>query len=567
MKRMNRKLMTLALLLFGATLGALAAPGQAQKVLPAEPILLKGQTVFTLHAGVGSIDAEERAKIVTQRLERLTSTPLHSVTTRVEKTDTGWLVSVGAEPVVTVTEADARAEKMDAQALAQRWAADLAAALRESRGSSVRELMWRLVDTALVISLAVLALLGIRWGRKRLTAWMEERREQLPAVRFRGLEVVSAARMFGSLRTVLGAICLFLALLVVVVAALLVFEQFPSTQGYAEVVALWVWHPLVDIWRGILSYLPSLFYIVVIVLVTRLLLRGISFIFLQAHRGVISLEPWVHRDVARPTGQIVKALVIVVALFFVAPLIPGSGSRAAQGITILLGLMVSFGSTSTVGNVIAGIVLTYMRPYTMGERVQVGNMTGDVIEKTFLYTKLRTIKNEEVIVPSLQAISGSITNYSALAPARGLILHTSVTIGYDAPWRKVHELLLAAAAKTKEVAKTPEPFVWQTALNDFFVTYQLNVYTHRADCMMDTYAQLHQNIQDAFNEGGVEILSPHYFQVRDGNTTSIPASYRAPDYQPRRLLVDARMESGPTAGAVAQAPAAAPPAPEPAGGG
>ena len=331
-----------------------------------------------------------------------------------------------------------------------------------------------------------------------------------------------------------------LMLIVVIAAALLIFGQFPATRGYTESVLLWIWEPLRHILIGALNYLPNLFYILVIVAVTRVVLRVLSFIITQAERGVISLAPWIHRDVAGPTGTLVKAIIVVLALFFIAPLIPGTGSRAAQAITLILGLTVSFGATSTVGNVIAGIVLTYMRPFRLGERVNVGNITGDVVEKTFLYTKIRTIKNEEVIVPSLQAIGGAITNYSALAPRQGLILHTTVTIGYDAPWRKVHELLLGAAAKTKDTLKDPAPFVWQTALNDFFVSYQLNVYTNRADRMMGIYAELHQNIQDAFNEGGVEILSPHYYQLRDGNATSIPGP-QAAQAAPRRFLVDAQV--------------------------
>ena len=182
-----------------------------------------------------------------------------------------------------------------------------------------------------------------------------------------------------------------------------------------------------------------------------------------------------------------------------------------------------------------------MRPFQVGERVNVGGITGDIVEKTFLYTKVRTIKNEEVIVPSLQAIGSANTNYSALAPSRGLILHTTVTIGYDAPWRRVHELLLEAARRTADVEKDPAPFVWQTALNDFFVRYELNAYTRRPDRMMHIYAELHQNIQDAFNEGGVEILSPHYLQLRDGNTSSIPEPHRRSE--PRRFLVEARMKA------------------------
>jgi small-conductance mechanosensitive channel len=193
-----------------------------------------------------------------------------------------------------------------------------------------------------------------------------------------------------------------------------------------------------------------------------------------------------------------------------------------------------------VGNLIAGIVLTYMRPFQLGERIKLGDTVGDVIEKTFLYTKILTIKNEEVVVPSLQTLGGAIINYSAKAKDGQLILHTTVTIGYDAPWRHVHELLLQAADRTSGVLKQPKPFVLQTALDDFYVAYQINVYTDRADKMANAYGELHQNIQDCFNEGGVEICSPHFYQLRDGNATTTPADYLK-NYEAPRFRVDARL--------------------------
>jgi small-conductance mechanosensitive channel len=202
--------------------------------------------------------------------------------------------------------------------------------------------------------------------------------------------------------------------------------------------------------------------------------------------------------------------------------------------------MISFGSTSTVGNIIAGVVLTYMRPFQIGERVKIGDTTGDVVEKTFLYTKVLTIKNEEVTVPSLLVLSTATVNYSAKAQKSGLILHTSVTIGYDAPWRKVHELLLRAADRTADVLKDPKPFVLQTSLDDWYVSYQINTFTDQPNKMAVIYSDLHQNIQDSFNEGGVEILSPHYMQLRDGNATTIPTDYLK-NYEAPRFLVDARL--------------------------
>jgi len=356
--------------------------------------------------------------------------------------------------------------------------------------------------------------------------------------RFRGLELVSAQTLFRNVGRIVRGLHLLCFSLVVLGAALIVFGQFPATRGYARQVGFWLWIPFVRILEGMLGYLPNLFYIVVILVVARFILRMIGYVFGSAERGLISLEPWIHRDVARPTGLIIKVTVMVVTLFFIAPLIPGTGSTAAKGISIILGLMISFGSTSTVGNFVAGIVMMYMRPFQMGERVRIGDTTGDVIERTFLYTKVLTIKNEEVIVPSLTALGSPMVNYSARAHAQGLILHTAVTIGYDAPWRQVHELLIRAAARTAHVLKDPKPFVLQTALDDFYVKYQINAYTDQTSRMAQIYSELHQNIQDSFNEAGVEICSPHYSQLRDGNSTTIPADYRGKDYEAPRFQIE-----------------------------
>jgi len=396
----------------------------------------------------------------------------------------------------------------------------------------------RLLITGFVLVVAFLLVLGLQRLKRRADALLEQQRERIPAFRFRGLELVSAQALFRNLGRIVLTIYLLCLALVVVGASLIVFGQFPATQGYAEQVALWLWIPFVHILEGALGYLPNLFYILVILLVARFILRMIEYVFGAAERGLISLEPWIHRDVARPTGLIIKVTVVIVTLFFIAPLVPGTGSTAARGISIILGLMISFGSTSTVGNFVAGIVLMYMRPFQLGERVRIGDTVGDVIERTFLYTKVLSIKNEEIIVPSLTALGSPMTNYSARAHGQGLILHTAVTIGYDTPWRQVHELLLRAADRTSHVLKEPKPFVLQTALDDFFVNYQINVYTDQASRMAQIYSELHQNIQDSFNEAHVEICSPHYNQLRDGNSTTVPAGFRDNNYEAPRFQVE-----------------------------
>jgi small-conductance mechanosensitive channel len=503
-------------------------------------VRVKGQELFVLTSGTEQLTAAERAEAINRRLQVIADSPPVNLETRVAKTDAGWQVLIGNEPIATVTDDDARPLGITAEQLANRWASVIQRAMVQSTGEeSWRMIVRRVIFTALIVVVAFGILILLRRGRQYLGKKLEARRDRMPALRFRGLQLVSPQSIHGNLSRLLS-LCYFTSALVVSVAGLLlIFAQIPETRGYAYQVFLWLWDPFLAIVKGVLSYLPNLFYILVIVVVTRVVLRAIAFVFEQAHRGVISLEPWVHSDVARPTAQIIKAVVIVLALFFIAPLVPGTGSTAARGITVILGLMVSFGSSSTVGNLIAGIVLTYMRPFKIGERVKIGETVGDVVERTFLYIKIRTVKNEQVIVPSLLALNNNMINYSAATHARGLILHTTVTIGYDAPWRKVHELLQHAAERTEHILKEPKPFVLQTSLNDFFVTYQLNAYTDKPARMVQIYSDLHQNIQDAFNQGGVEIMSPHYMQLRDGNTTTIPTDFRAADYKPARFMVDA----------------------------
>ena len=180
---------------------------------------------------------------------------------------------------------------------------------------------------------------------------------------------------------------------------------------------------------------------------------------------------------------------------------------------------------------ISGIVLTYMRPFQVGDRVKVADTTGDVVGKNLLVVRVRTIKNVEVTIPNAIVLSNHIINYSTCARENGVILHATVTIGYDAPWRKVHELLLQAAARTGGLLTTPAPFVLQTALDDFYVHYEINVYTDQPNQMATIYSELRAHIQDAFNEAGMEIMSPHFTTARDGNRIAIPDQYLPQSYQ------------------------------------
>ena len=359
--------------------------------------------------------------------------------------------------------------------------------------------------------------------RRSRAALAASRASALRPLRLQGVELLSRGRIIDMLETVLGLIEGLLVLVGALLYASLVLDFFPWTQDASRALLAYAAAALVAIGSATLGYLPKLVFIAVVVTVVRYLLRFVAFLFSQVERGALVFEGF-HPEWAAPTFKLLRAFVLTLALIVILPYLPGFDSPAFKGVSVALGLLLSLGSSSAIANAIAGLVLTYMRPFKVGDRVQIASTTGDVVEKSLLVTRVRTIKNEEVTIANSLVLGSHIVNYSASAREAGLILHTAVTIGYDAPWRKVHDLLIAAALATPRIRATPEPFVLQTSLGDFFVTYQLNAYTSEPADMALTYAHLHENIQDRFAEAGIEIMSPHYAALRNGDRSTIPAA-------------------------------------------
>jgi small-conductance mechanosensitive channel len=296
-------------------------------------------------------------------------------------------------------------------------------------------------------------------------------------------------------------------------------------------------------WNAFLTYLPNLFAIVLIVAIAYYVIRFLKFIFNAIDRQQLTL-PGFYPEWATPTSKLLTYLIIAMAFAVAFPYIPGSNSPSLQGISIFLGVLISIGSSTAVANIVAGIITIYTRAFQIGDRIQIGDIVGDVEEKLLLVTRIRTVNNVLVTLPNSTLLTSNIVNYSALirdahAP---LILHTTVTLGYDVPWRKIHETLIAAARATTHILEEPSPFVLQTALNDFYVSYQLKAYTNCPAQMARIYSELHQNIQDKCNEAGIEICSPHYSTLRDGNPTTIPEDYLPKGYKPPGFRIDIKTD-------------------------
>jgi small-conductance mechanosensitive channel len=309
-----------------------------------------------------------------------------------------------------------------------------------------------------------------------------------------------------------------------------VLRFFPSTKYTSHRITNWLFSEFAAFGKNCVGYIPNLLLILCVWLVTYYLVKLNQFIFQEISNQKITIRGF-YPDWAEPTAKLTRTLVLAAAAIVVFPYLPGSESPAFKAISVFLGVLLSLGSTSSVAHAVAGTILTYMRAFQVGDFVRIGNEVGEVIEKTLLVTRICTQKKEVVTIPNGTVLGGVVVNYSAEARQKGVIFHTTVTISYNAPWRRVHDLLISAALATQDVLQDPAPFVVQTALNDFYVAYELNAYTVNPKNMQNIYSSLHQNIQDKFNEAGVEINSPHYTSLRDGNRSTIPDTYLPSNYE------------------------------------
>lgn len=509
----------------------LSRPTSLPQVSQAE-VRFDGNVLFEIKAGIASFSPEQRAKAISERIESLAKDPLLLLDQlKVIETEEGAVIGYADRTIMTVSVMDARIAGRTTPILAQEYTETIKKAIRAkqeqySLKSIILAILYALISTAVLIAILILFRGFFPKIYRIIRSWEGTR---IHSIKIQAFEALSADRLVGMLIACVRGCRIFLTIVLFYFYIPLLFSLFPWTHGYAGILFGYLVYPFKAVGGAIIDYLPNLLYLAVIAVVTYYAVKLIRLIFNEIDRGNLVL-PGFYQDWAMPTFKIVRFLVIVFALVMAFPYLPGSESPAFKGVSIFLGVLFSLGSTSAVANVVAGVILNYTRAFSIGDRVRIGDVEGDIIYKTLLVTHIRTIKNVEITLPNSTVLSGAILNFSTAAKDSVLILHTSVTIGYDAPWRRVHELLIDAASATQHILKNPPPFVLQTALNDFYVSYQINAYTDHPHEMAQIYSDLHQNIQDKFNEGGVEIMSPHYTQLRDGNTTTIPENYRPTDY-------------------------------------
>lgn len=371
--------------------------------------------------------------------------------------------------------------------------------------SVLRGVALSLIATAVFVVVVRL----ITWVRHLALARLRLAGREQRGVVVRGFTVVSARGILTFLRRTVEVLAWLLGLFTAYLWLAFVLTRFDYSRPWGLALGTYLRDTISEIVLSALGGIPGIFTVVLILVIARWV-AGVVRAFFEAVEGGALDVAWVHPETASATKRIATALVWLLAVVAAYPYVPGSGSDAFKGVSVLAGLMISLGSSGVVNQVMSGIVLVYARALRPGDYVRVGDVEGTVTTLGILSTKIRTPRQEEVTLANALMVSSSLTNFSRLAEDGGVIVHTAVTIGYDAPWRQVHALLLSAAARTAGLRAEPAPYVLQRALSDFYVEYELNARLVSPEQRIFVLATLHEEIQDAFNAAGVQIMSPHF---------------------------------------------------------
>jgi small-conductance mechanosensitive channel len=487
-------------------------------------LIVDGDTLFVLYNRRGGVVPEARVEEIREKiLEKGKSMSFFTDSIYIFEGEFTTDIMAANEVLVSLSDNDGLWQNKTRQELAAEYRVIVEAKIKELHAEYglQRKLLGVLyvVGSMLVLGLLIWATNYFyrRW-RYRLLRKLLRRTRPLA---IKDYEVLNLHRQGILFLTGFNVLRYLIILFLLFIFVPMFFAAFPETKSFTYTIFGYVWNPFVSILKSIVGFLPKFFQIIVIIFCFRYLVKGLNYLMNEIGSGRLKINGF-YADWAQPTYLILRVLCYSFMIVMIWPLLPSSDSQVFQGVSVFIGVIVSLGSSSIIGNVMAGMVMTYMRPFRVGDFIKYGDTEGFVIEKTVLVTRIRTRKNDVITIPNSNLMTSQTTNYTFSAHNYGVIVHTKVTIGYDMPWQQIRDLLLDAAAKTAHLQKKPEPFVRVTALDDFYVEYEINAYTRKSDLLGDIYSELHQNILDSFHSNGVEIMSPHIFAHRSDLPVQIP---------------------------------------------
>ena len=477
----------------------------------AAPVKVDGEVLFNIR-GTATFPAEQRAATISKRIRKAAAN--HAILADSVKIVPGVdhiKIYAGTEFIMNVYDLDAELEGTSKEMLADLIKRKLGATIELYRYARSRPVLVKRSLNALGAAiLLTLLLFLLLWLSRRMNTWLQNRiKSRIESVENISFKLIQSNQLWKAFHIMFKTLRIVITVILVAVFINYMLGRFPWTNNFAAYTLKLFLDPIISLGKGMLHFLPSLAFLIVIYLVARYLLKLIKLLFTGIHQGGMMIKDF-DPDWAMPTFRILRILVIAFAIILAYPYIPGSDSNAFKGVSVFMGLLLSLGSSSFISNVIAGYSMTYRRAFKKGDRIQVNEHIGFVEEQKLLVTRLRSVKNEEIVIPNSVLLNSNIVNFTARAKELGLILHTTVGIGYETPWRQVETMLKLAADRTEGLLKEPPPFVLQQSLGDFAVNYEINAYCADVSRMHIYYTYLHQNILDVFNENNVQIMTPAY---------------------------------------------------------
>lgn len=474
-------------------------------------VVIDGEALFSVR-GVSAFPAERRAAQIRERIIEVAQNPeIGPDDLVVVDYDDRTEITAAGETLLYVFDIDAELEGVDRHLLAQVYReriVEVMAVYRADRSTG------SLLNNSAYAAGATVVFIFLLWIARKLFNWLvgwaeRDVRKGVRELASKSHYILHAGQIWSIVAGLLRSLRFLSYLLLTYFYLNTVLGLYPWTRPLARTLLHLVVDPLRALGAGFLAQLPNLMFLLVLWFVVRYVLKLLKAFFLAVARGRIQLENF-EDEWAMPTFKIVRIVIIAFSIVIAYPYIPGSDSLAFKGVSVFLGVLLSLGSSSFIANTIAGLTMTYRGTFRVGDRIRVGETAGMVEDVKLMITRVRTPKNESVIIPNSNILNTDVVNYTQLAKTEGLLLHTTVGIGYDVPWRQVEAMLIEAARRTPGLDAEREPFVLQTSLGDYAVNYELNVYCDDPGHMLQRYSDLHANIQDVFNENSVQIMSPAY---------------------------------------------------------
>ena len=480
------------------------------------PIVFEKDTLYYLYTSYGPYDIDTRVKYVEEKLKELYNDP-YFVADSIKIKPAGDYLSVmyNDKTITGISMVDALWENSSQTELAQRYANIIKNTIvKYKEQNSLKSVLIRLAELLLVLFIAFILV----WAINRLFDFLKKialnsEHRFLTSIRIRNYDFIKKPGIVKALVKLLAILRIVFLLFLLITIIPLIFDIFPSTQYLSKIIVQWISEPIKNVGIAIIGYLPHLFYIVIIAVITRYVLKILRFFALEIERGILKIKGF-HPEWAHTTYVLARMMLWVLALVIMFPHLPGSDSDAFKGISIFLGVLISLGSSSAISNAIAGIVISYMRPFQVGDWIKSGEIIGAVIEKNALVTRLKTINNEDITIPNSAILSGATMNFTSIGKEIGLALNVQVKVRYDYSDNLVEELLIEAALKTNGISPKPHPYIFQISLSELNAVYELNAYTFHPENMYFIKSDLTKNIQSTFRQANIEIFSTQYVEIR-----------------------------------------------------